>query len=105
MQVCFHALRGNPVNVDEFVVVAVDEAPVDVEHVGEAAGHAGAEVDARTAEHDDDAAGHVFTAMVARAFDHGDCTRIAHGEALAGLAVCIQFTAGRAIQAGIVHTR
>ena len=42
-------------NVDEFVVVAIDEIPIDVQDVGEAAGEAGAEVHPRPAEHHDDA--------------------------------------------------
>ena len=47
------------------------EVAVLVEHVGDAAGHAGGEVAPGRAEHDDAAAGHVFAAVVADAFDDG----------------------------------
>ena len=46
-----HALRRDAVDVDQLVVVAVDEVAVEVEHIGEAAGEAGAEVQAGAAEH------------------------------------------------------
>ena len=47
------------------------EAAVLVEHVGDAAAHAGGEVAAGPAEHDDAAAGHVLAAVVADALDDG----------------------------------
>jgi hypothetical protein len=42
-----------------------------VEHVGDAAGHAGREVAARGAEDDHAAAGHVLAAVVAHGLDDG----------------------------------
>ena len=48
----FHALRRDAVDVDQLVVVAVDEVAIEIEHVGEAAGEARAEVEAGAAEHD-----------------------------------------------------
>ena len=43
---------------------------VAVEHVGDAAAHAGGEVAAGAAEHDHAAAGHVLAAVIANALDH-----------------------------------
>ena len=74
------------------------ERAVLVEHIGDAARHAGGEIAPGAAEHDDDAAGHVFAAMVAGAFDHGDGAGIAHGEALAGDAAEIAFAGDGAVQ-------
>ena len=58
-----------------------------VEHIGDAARHAGGEVAAGAAEHHHHAAGHVFAAVVAAAFHHRDGAGVAHREALAGDAV------------------
>src|SRR5580698_6374163 len=77
------------------------ESVVFVEHVGDAAGHAGGEVSASTAENDDDATGHIFAAMVAGAFDHGDRPGIAHGETLTGDAAEIAFALDGAVQHGV----
>src|SRR5262249_11902901 len=41
------------------------------ENVGEAAGHARAEIEAERAENQNDAAGHIFAAVLAYAFDNG----------------------------------
>ena len=86
---------------DQFGVDAAFEAAVHIEHVGEATGHAGAEVDAGFAEYGDHAAGHVFAAVVTDAFHYRAGTGIAHGEAFAGAAGCEQLAAGGAIQAGV----
>ena len=77
------------------------ERAVLVEHIGDAARHAGGEVAAGPAEHDDDAAGHVFAAVVAGAFDDGDGAGVAHGEALAGDAAEIAFARDRAVEHGV----
>ena len=74
------------------------EVAVLVEHVGDAARHAGREVAARRAEHDDDAAGHVLAAVVAGAFDDRDGAGVAHGEALAGDAAEIALAGDGAVQ-------
>ena len=67
------------------VVAALDgEVAGFIEHVGDAAAHAGGEVAAALAEHDDQAVGHVFAAVIAEAFDDGGGAGVAHGEALAG---------------------
>jgi hypothetical protein len=52
------------------------EVAVLVEHIGDAARHAGREVAPGLAEHHDDAAGHVFAAVVAGAFDHRDAPEL-----------------------------
>ena len=66
-----HAFRGYAVNVDQLVVVAIDEVPLHVEHVGEAAGESRAEIHAGAPQHSHHAARHVFAAMIARALHHG----------------------------------
>ena len=66
------------------VLQRVAEAAVGVVHVGDAAAHAGGEVEPGRAEHDHAAAGHVLAAVVAHALDHRDGARVADREALAG---------------------
>ena len=72
--------------------------PSLIEHVGDAAAHAGGEIAARPAEHDDPTAGHVFAAVIADAFDHGTRAAVAHGEPLAGHAAQVRLAARRAVQ-------
>ena len=72
-----------------------------VEHIGDAARHAGREVAAGLAEDDDDAAGHVFAAMVAGALDDGDGAGVADGEALAGDAAEVALAGDRAVEHGV----
>ena len=59
---------------------------VEVEHVGDAAGHAGGEVAAGRAEDDDAPAGHVLAAVVADALDDRGGAGVADAEPLADLA-------------------
>ena len=66
-------------------------------HVGDAAGHAGAEVAARRSEHHDPPAGHVLTAVVAHALDDGGGAGVAYAEALPDEAADIQLAAGGAV--------
>ena len=77
------------------------KSPCFVEHIGDAARHAGREVAAGLADHHDDAAGHVFAAMVADAFDDGDGAGVAHRETLAGDAAEIALALGRAVEHGV----
>src|SRR5580692_8756240 len=98
-----HAFGRHAVYVDQLMVVAVDEVALHVEHVGESAGETSAEIHARAPEHTDHAARHVFAAMVPRSLHHGQCAGIAHGEAFAGSACGVEFTAGGAVQTGIAH--
>src|SRR5690606_18753597 len=81
--------------------ISVEEAVVQIQHVGETTGHARTEVVAGTTQHTDHAAGHVFTAVVAGAFDDRVTARVAHREALTGNPGGEQFAAGGAIQAGV----
>src|SRR5690606_20721210 len=84
--------------LDNDQVAAPGEISLLVEHIGNAARHAGSEIAPGAAEHDNDAAGHVFAAMIADAFDNCDRTRIPHGKALAGDAAEIAFALGRAVK-------
>ena len=83
--VCAAGFDGR--EVDRVEVAAEVEVAGLVEDVGDAAGHARAEVDASRAENDDLAAGHVLAAVVADAFRDERDARVADGEALAGLSV------------------
>ena len=94
-------LGRHRLELDHRHVAARGERAVLVEHVGDAARHAGGEVAAGAAEHDDDAAGHVFAAVVAGALDHGDGAGIAHREALAGDAAEIALAFDRAVEHGV----
>src|SRR5438309_5882888 len=71
--------------LDHALVAALLERAVVVEHVGDAAAHAGGEVATRAAEDHDQALGHVLAAVVADALDHRGDAAVAHAEALAGL--------------------
>ena len=77
------------------------KSPCFVEHIGDAARHAGREVAAGLADHDDDAAGHVFAAMIADALDDRDGAGVAHREALAGDAAEVALALGRAVKHGV----
>src|SRR5436190_1713015 len=85
----------------ELCVAARRECTIRVEHVRDAAAHAGREVAPRRAEHDHAAAGHVLAAVVADALDHRLDSGVAHREALAGEAAEERPAAGRAVQHGV----
>src|SRR5207253_1331579 len=72
-----------------------------VQHIGDAAGHAGREVAPRFAEHYHNAAGHVFAAMIPGALDHGDRAGVAHRKALAGDAAEVTFAFDGAVHHGV----
>src|SRR5262249_60246025 len=74
------------------------EAAVEIQQVGEATAHAGAEVPACAAEHDDAAPGHVLAAVVADALDHRLGAAVAHAEALARDALEVRLSPGRPVQ-------
>ena len=63
--------------------LAVDAELLEVEHPGDAAGHAGREVAPGLAEHDDRAAGHVLAAVVADALGDDRGAGVADAEPLA----------------------
>ena len=73
-----------PLEVDHVDVAVERERSVGIEHVGDAAAHAGGEVAAGRPEHDHAAAGHVFAAVIADAFDDGVGAAVADRESLAG---------------------
>ena len=75
-----------------------NDARLVVQHVGDAARHAGGEVAPRRAEHDDAPAGHVLAAVVAHALDDGAGAAVADAEALAGHAADVRLAAGRAVE-------
>src|SRR5256885_7776136 len=87
--------------LDHRHVAARLEGSVLVEHIRDAARHAGREIAPGPAEHHHDAAGHVFAAVIAGALDHRDGSRIAHREALAGDAAEIAFALDRAVEYGV----
>ena len=76
-------LSRDRLEFDHRQVAALSEVAGLVEHVGDAARHAGGEIAPGLADDDDDPAGHVFAAVVARPLDDGDRARIAHAETLA----------------------
>src|SRR6202790_5654928 len=77
-----HAFGRHAVNVDQFMIVAIDEIALHVEHVGESAGEPGAEVHAGASEHAYHAARHVLAAMIPRSFHHRQGAGIAYTETL-----------------------
>ena len=83
---------------DRLFVHPLVEVPVLVQHIGDAAGHAGCKVLAGLAQHDDRAAGHVLAAVVAHALDNGGRARVADAEALTGHAGNERLAAGRAVE-------
>src|SRR4029079_12791090 len=84
---------------DHLLVTAPRErARLVVEHVGDAARHAGGEVAPGRPDDDDAAAGHVLAAVIADAFDDGAGAAVAHGEPFARDAAYIRFAGGRAVQ-------
>src|SRR5262245_11982465 len=103
LQMRLHPLGRDAVNVYELVVVAIDEAAIEIEHIREATGEPGTEVESRASEHADDATGHVLAAVIAGSLDDRDRAGVAHREALAGLASGIELTARCAVQAGVAH--
>src|SRR5690606_26636791 len=70
----------------------------DVEHVGDAARHAGREVQSSGPENDGAPAGHVLAAVVADAFDAGLRAAVADAEALSRAAAEERAARRRAVQ-------
>src|ERR1700723_3452330 len=83
--------EGDEIAVNDLVGFAT-------ENVGEAAGHAGAEIEAERAEDQDDAAGHVFAAVLADALDDSKGAAVADGEAFAGAAGYEELAGGGTIE-------
>ena len=97
----FHRLAGDALQVDQFVVHAVDEAIVHVQYIGETTGHAGAEVVPGLAQHADETAGHVLATVVTGTLDDRMGAGVAHGETLTGSTGGEQLATGGAVQTGI----
>src|SRR5882762_5367425 len=91
-------LRKNRLQVHHRRVAALHEFAVEIEHIGNAAGHSGGEVASGDAQDGHGAAGHVFTSMVTHAFDHGASPGIAHSETLAGNAAEMRFSRDRSVK-------
>ena len=87
--------------LDHRKIAALGEIALLVEHIGDAARHAGGEIAPRAADDDDDAARHIFAAVIADAFDDGERAGVAHGETLARDAAEVAFARDRAIERGI----
>src|SRR6516162_2087166 len=94
-------LARHRLELDHGEIAAALEVAVLVEHIGDAARHAGSEVPSRGTDHHHDTAGHIFAAMVAGAFHHGGGAGIAHGEALAADAAEIALARDRPIKHGV----
>ena len=105
MQVRLHALRRHAMDIDEFVVVAIDETSVDVQHICKTAGHARTEIHAGASEYDHDAVSHVLAAMVASTLDDGSRAGIPHRKAFTRSPGGKQLASGSAIQAGVSDDR
>src|SRR5712691_8599040 len=91
-------LGKNRLQVHHRGVAALHEFAVEIEHIGNAAGHSGGEVASGDAQDGHGAAGHVFTSMVTHTFDHGASPGIAHREALAGNAAEMRFSRDRSVK-------
>src|SRR5579862_5504015 len=87
--------------LDHALVEMALERAVLVEHVRDAARHAGREVAARLAEHDDEPFRHVLAAVVADALDDRGDAGIADAEALARESAQEDLAAGRAVEGDV----
>src|SRR3989442_1689566 len=74
-----------------------------VEYVGEAVGHARAEVAPDLTQHHDRAAGHVLAAVASRALDDRDRAGVPHREPIARASGREQRPTGRAVQGGVAE--
>ena len=85
-------------DADHLEVDALGEVASLIQHVADAAGHAGTKVAACGAENDDAAARHVFAAVVTDALDDGADAGVADGEALPGHAADVDFAGSGAVE-------
>ena len=84
--------------IDHLAIAPAREVAVGVEHIGDAAAHAGREVAPGPPEHDHPPAGHVLAAVIADTFDHDRRAAVADAETLAGHAADVALAAGRAVE-------
>src|SRR5262249_10854744 len=96
-----HLFRQHRFELDHREIAQLREVAGLVQHIGDAAGHAGRKIPSGLAEHHDDAAGHVFAAMIAGALDHGDRAGVTYGKAFAGDAAEVALALDRAIHHGV----
>src|SRR5580704_627183 len=92
---------GDWLQFDHRHVATLSEGPRLVEHVGNAAGHAGRKIAASLTNYDDDAAGHVLAAVIADALDDSDRPGVAHAEPLAGYPAEVAFSCDCAVEHGV----
>ena len=76
-----------------------------IQHIGDAARHAGCKVIANRAKNDYSAASHILAAMVADSLHNSGCARIAHTESFARHAGNVCFAAGCAIERYVADER
>ena len=88
-------------DIDEFMVVKIDEVPIDIQYVGETTREARTKIYATAPQYNDNASGHIFAAVIAAALDNGQRPGIAHCESLAGLSSGKKLATRRTIKAGI----
>src|SRR5262245_56101498 len=84
--------------IHQFRVAPALELAARIQHVGDAAAHAGGEVPSRPPEDDHASARHVLAAVIADALDNGGGSGISDGEALAGDTADERLSTRRAIQ-------
>src|SRR5215213_10077887 len=94
-------LLAHRLEVDHRKIAALGEGAVLVEHVSDAARHAGREIAPGLSDDHDDAAGHVLAAMVAGTLDDGDRAGVPDREALAGDAAEVALAGDRAVEHGV----
>src|SRR3990167_4321255 len=100
----FFAHQGLQLHRVQNLLIAADaEVARLVEHVSDAARHAGGKVSSRFAEHDDAPSGHVLAAVIPDALDDCIGAAIAYGETLAGDAAEVGFAAGGAVEHHIAN--
>src|SRR6185295_20080021 len=96
-----HVHQGLEIHHAE-VAAALEVAGL-VEHIGDAARHAGGEVPPGAADHHHPAARHVLAPVVAHTLHHGGGAAVPHREALARHPAEIGLAAGAPIEHHIAH--
>src|SRR6056297_1502 len=96
-----HIFAGNPLDLDQFVVVLVHKGVIDIHHVGKATGHTSTEIVPGSTENGHQTAGHVLAAVIASAFHNRMGTGITNCETLARGSCRKELAASRTIQAGV----
>ena len=92
---------GERFQLDHRGVAAIFEQALIIQHVGNAAGHARAEVAAGRAQHGNSTASHVLATVIPRSFDDCRCTRIANTKALTSDATEICFARDGTVHHGV----